>query len=145
MYPTPIEEMPRLRDALGGGARLYIKHDEYSGPAFGGNKVRKLEYLFAAAQQERADVVLTIGGLRSNHARATAALAANLGMECHLILNGEADAYACQHCIWTSSTARSFIVSRNAKIAPLPCGGLRPSFARRVASLTKSRSAHRSR
>lgn len=90
MYPTPIEEMPRLRDALGGGARLYIKHDEYTGPAFGGNKVRKLEYLFAAAQQEMADVVLTIGGLRSNHARATAALAANLGMECHLILNGEA-------------------------------------------------------
>jgi 1-aminocyclopropane-1-carboxylate deaminase/D-cysteine desulfhydrase-like pyridoxal-dependent ACC family enzyme len=90
-YPTPIDEMGRLRDALGGGPRLFIKHDDYSGSGFGGNKVRKLEYVLAAAQREKADVILTVGGIRSNHARVTAALAAHLGLECHLILNGEAD------------------------------------------------------
>lgn len=87
-YPTPIEELPRLRAALGGGPRLYIKRDDYTGPGFGGNKVRKLEYVLAAAKAEGADTVLTIGSIRSNHARVTAALAARLGLECHLILNG---------------------------------------------------------
>lgn len=87
-YATPVEEMPRLRAALGGGPRLFVKHDDYSGPGFGGNKVRKLEYILAAANAEGADTVLTVGGLRSNHARVTAALAARLGLECHLILNG---------------------------------------------------------
>jgi D-cysteine desulfhydrase family pyridoxal phosphate-dependent enzyme len=88
LYPTPIEEMPRLRTALGGGPKLYIKREDYSGPGFGGNKVRKLEYVLAAAIANGADTVLTIGGVRSNHARVTAALAARLGLECHLILNG---------------------------------------------------------
>jgi D-cysteine desulfhydrase family pyridoxal phosphate-dependent enzyme len=88
-YPTPIDEMPRLREALGGGPRLFIKHDDYTGPGFGGNKVRKLEYALAAAKAENADVVLTTGGIRSNHARVTAALAAKIDLECHLILNGE--------------------------------------------------------
>ncbi|HUA82628.1 MAG TPA: D-cysteine desulfhydrase family protein [Bryobacteraceae bacterium] len=87
-YPTPIEEMPRLRAVLG-GPRLFVKHDDYTGPAFGGNKVRKLEFVLAAAQAEKADAVLTIGTVRSNHARVTAALAAKLGLECHLILSGD--------------------------------------------------------
>jgi L-cysteate sulfo-lyase len=91
MYPTPIEEMPRLRAALGGNApRLFVKHDDYTGPGFGGNKVRKLEYILARAKSSGVDTVLTIGNLRSNHARVTAALAARLGLECHLILNGKA-------------------------------------------------------
>lgn len=88
--PTPIDEMPRLREALGGGPQLFIKHDDYTGPAFGGNKVRKLEFELAAAQAEKADVILTVGGVRSNHARVTAAAAAKLGLECHLILSGDA-------------------------------------------------------
>jgi L-cysteate sulfo-lyase len=88
MYPTPIEEMPRLRAALGCKPRLYIKRDDYAGPGFGGNKVRKLEYVFAEAQRTGVDTVLTIGGIRSNHARVTAAIAAKLGMACHLLLNG---------------------------------------------------------
>src|SRR5260370_42171753 len=91
MYPTPIEEMPRLRSALGGGPRLFIKHDDYSGPGFGGNKVRKLEYFFAEAQRTGMDTVLTIGNIRSNHARVTASIAAKLGIQCHLILNGQAE------------------------------------------------------
>jgi L-cysteate sulfo-lyase len=91
MYPTPIEEMPRLRNALGTGPRLYIKRDDYAGPGFGGNKVRKLEYVFAEAQRTHVDTVLTIGGIRSNHARVTAAIAAKLGLACHLILNGSSE------------------------------------------------------
>jgi D-cysteine desulfhydrase family pyridoxal phosphate-dependent enzyme len=90
LYPTPIDEMQGLERALGGSPRLYIKHDDYTGPAFGGNKVRKLEFVLAEALAQGADVVLTIGGIRSNHARVTAALAANAGFECHLILNGDA-------------------------------------------------------
>jgi D-cysteine desulfhydrase len=86
-YPTPVEKMPRLRAALGGGPQLYIKRDDYSGPGFGGNKVRKLEYVLAAAQAEGADTVITCGGEKSNHCRVTAALAARLGLECVLVLN----------------------------------------------------------
>jgi D-cysteine desulfhydrase family pyridoxal phosphate-dependent enzyme len=86
--PTPIDEMPRLREALGGGPRLFIKHDDYTGLGFGGNKVRKLEYELAEARAQNADVVFTTGGVRSNHARVTAAACARLGLKCHLILNG---------------------------------------------------------
>jgi D-cysteine desulfhydrase family pyridoxal phosphate-dependent enzyme len=89
-YPAPVEEMPRLRAATGSDApRLFIKREDYAGPGFGGNKVRKLEYVFAEAQRQGVDTVLTIGTIRSNHARVTAAFAARLGMECHLILNGK--------------------------------------------------------
>jgi D-cysteine desulfhydrase family pyridoxal phosphate-dependent enzyme len=87
-YPTPVEKMPRLRAALGGGPKLFIKRDDYSGPGFGGNKVRKLEYMLAAAQAEGANAVITCGGEKSNHCRVTASLAARLGLECTLVLNG---------------------------------------------------------
>lgn len=91
LYPTPVEEMPRLRAALGNAPRLLIKRDDYTGPGFGGNKVRKLEYVFAKAVADGVDTVLTIGNIRSNHCRVTAAMAATLGLECHLILNGKAE------------------------------------------------------
>lgn len=85
--PTPIEELARLRAALGGGPRILIKRDDYLGPGFGGNKVRKLEYLLAAAREDGAEVVITCGGVKSNHARVTAALCARIGIECALVLN----------------------------------------------------------
>jgi D-cysteine desulfhydrase family pyridoxal phosphate-dependent enzyme len=91
VYPSVVEDLPRLREALGGGPRLYIKREDYSGAGFGGNKVRKLEYMFAQAQAEGADTVLTVGGIRSNHCRVTAAFAARVGIECHLILSGLAE------------------------------------------------------
>lgn len=87
-YPTPIEKLPRLRAALGGGPRIYIKRDDYTGPGFGGNKVRKLEYVLAAAQTDGVDTVITCGGQKSNHCRVTAAFAARLGLDCVLVLNG---------------------------------------------------------
>ncbi|MBI3683642.1 MAG: D-cysteine desulfhydrase family protein [Acidobacteria bacterium] len=86
-YPTPIEKLPRLRAALGNAPKLCIKRDDCTGPGFGGNKVRKLEYVLAAAQAEGADTVITCGGEKSNHCRVTAMLAARLGLECVLALN----------------------------------------------------------
>jgi 1-aminocyclopropane-1-carboxylate deaminase/D-cysteine desulfhydrase-like pyridoxal-dependent ACC family enzyme len=86
--PTPVEEMSRLRAALGGGPRLLVKRDDALPFAFGGNKVRKLDLVAARARAEGADTLLTVGGLQSNHARATAAAAAKLGLRCVLVLSG---------------------------------------------------------
>lgn len=87
-YPTPVEELPRLRDALGGGPRLLVKRDDAISFGFGGNKVRKLELLAARALAQGADTLVTCGGVQSNHARATAAAAAKLGMRCVLVTSG---------------------------------------------------------
>jgi D-cysteine desulfhydrase len=86
--PTPVEPMPRLRDALGGGPRLLIKRDDAIAFAFGGNKVRKLALVGARARAEGADTLITAGGVQSNHARVTAAAAAKLGMRAVLVANG---------------------------------------------------------
>jgi D-cysteine desulfhydrase len=87
--PSPVEEMPRLRAALGGGPRLLVKRDDALPFGFGGNKVRKLALVAAQALQQGADTLVTTGGVQSNHCRATAAAAARLGLGCHLVLNGE--------------------------------------------------------
>lgn len=87
--PTPLEEMPRLREALGGGPRLLIKRDDQTGLATGGNKTRKLEFLVAEALAQGADTLITAGGAQSNHCRQTAAAAAKTGLHCVLVLSGE--------------------------------------------------------
>jgi 1-aminocyclopropane-1-carboxylate deaminase/D-cysteine desulfhydrase-like pyridoxal-dependent ACC family enzyme len=86
--PTPVEEMGGLRAALGGGPRLLVKRDDTLPFGFGGNKVRKLDLVAARARSEGADTLLTVGGVQSNHARATAAAAAKLGLRCVLVLSG---------------------------------------------------------
>ena len=73
--PTPLEEMPRLSEALG-GPRLFVKRDDQTGLATGGNKARKLEFLVADALEKQADTIITSGAIQSNHARQTAAAAA---------------------------------------------------------------------
>lgn len=83
--PTPLEAAPRLSEALGGPG-IWIKRDDCTGLATGGNKTRKLEYLLAEARQRNADTVITFGALQSNHARQTAAACARLGLRCELIL-----------------------------------------------------------
>ncbi len=88
--PTPVEEMPRLRSALGGGPRLLVKRDDTIGFAFGGNKVRKMRLVAADALAKQADTLITCGGVQSNHARVTAAAAARLGLRCVLVANGAA-------------------------------------------------------
>ena len=86
--PTPVQELSRLRASLGGGPRLLAKRDDAIPFGFGGNKVRKLEFVVAEALRDEADTLVTVGGVQSNHARATAAVAAKLGLQCVLILNG---------------------------------------------------------
>jgi D-cysteine desulfhydrase family pyridoxal phosphate-dependent enzyme len=86
--PTPLEPLPHLSAAL--GPRLWIKRDDQTGLAAGGNKTRKLEFLLAEAQRREADTLLTVGGPQSNHCRQTAAAAARLGLRCVLVLGGHA-------------------------------------------------------
>lgn len=88
-YPSPVHELRRLRRHLGGGPRLLVKRDDLIGFGFGGNKIRKLAIVAARAREEGADVLVTTGGVQSNHARSTAVVAAHLGLDCHLVLNGE--------------------------------------------------------
>jgi 1-aminocyclopropane-1-carboxylate deaminase/D-cysteine desulfhydrase-like pyridoxal-dependent ACC family enzyme len=85
--PTPIEELPRLSNKLG-GPRIFIKRDDQTGLAFGGNKTRKLEFLVAEAQAQGAKMLISAGAMQSNHCRQTAAAAAKFGMECILVLSG---------------------------------------------------------
>jgi L-cysteate sulfo-lyase len=83
--PTPIEAMPRLSELLG-GPRLFIKRDDCTGLAMGGNKTRKLEFLVGEAMLEKADMLITQGAVQSNHVRQTAAAACKVGMKCHVLL-----------------------------------------------------------
>ncbi len=87
-YPTPIEDAQRLRAALGGGPRLLVKRDDAISFGFGGNKVRKLEMVAARARADGADLLITTGGVQSNHCRVTAAAAARLGLRCLIVANG---------------------------------------------------------
>ncbi len=84
--PTPIEKLERLSQRLGGTVELYAKRDDCnSGLAFGGNKVRKLEYLVPDAIAQGCDTLVSIGGVQSNHTRQVAAVAAKIGMKCRLV------------------------------------------------------------
>lgn len=86
--PTPVEELSRLRAAIGMGARLFAKRDDALPFGFGGNKVRKLTLVAAEAMAHGADTLITCGGVQSNHCRATAAAAARLGRRCLIVANG---------------------------------------------------------
>ncbi len=83
--PTPLEHLPRLSDHLG-GPQIYVKRDDCTGLATGGNKTRKLEFSMGEALQRKADTIVTTGAVQSNHVRQTAAAAARLGMGCDILL-----------------------------------------------------------
>lgn len=85
--PTPIEYLRRLSDEL--AVDIYIKRDDETGLATGGNKTRKLEFLIAEALAQGCDTVITGGAIQSNHCRQTAAAAAKHGLRCVLVLNGD--------------------------------------------------------
>lgn len=85
--PTPLEPLPRLT-ALLGGPQIWVKRDDQTGLATGGNKARKLEFLVAQALAQGADTLVTCGAAQSNHARQTAAVAARFGLACVLVLRG---------------------------------------------------------
>ncbi|MDD1781128.1 D-cysteine desulfhydrase [Enterovibrio sp. ZSDZ35] len=83
--PTPLEPLSRLSEVLG-GPTIWIKRDDCTGLAGGGNKTRKLEFLMADAVEKGADTIITQGATQTNHGRQTAAIAAKLGLECHVLL-----------------------------------------------------------
>ncbi len=119
--PTPLEELPALARRLG-GPRLFIKRDDQTGLALGGNKTRKLEFLLAEALAQHADTVVTAGAAQSNHCRQTAAAAAQAGLACALVLRGEAPAGASGNLLldhvlgaqvhWTGGEAREAVMER---------------------------------
>ncbi len=88
LLPTPLQELRELSKKLG-GPRLFAKRDDLTGLALGGNKLRKLEYAMAEAEEMRATCVITSGAVQSNHCRLTAAACRLLGFPCHLVLAGE--------------------------------------------------------
>ncbi|MBT5330497.1 MAG: D-cysteine desulfhydrase family protein [Porticoccaceae bacterium] len=85
--PTPLQLLPSISEQA--GRNIWVKRDDLTGFSISGNKVRKLEYSLAKAKQEGADVVITCGGIQSNHCRATAILGAKLGFKVHLLLRGD--------------------------------------------------------
>ena len=83
--PTPLEHLPRLSEHLG-GPDIYVKRDDCTGLATGGNKTRKLEFSMGEAVEQGADTIITVGAIQSNHVRQTAAAACKLGMACEVLL-----------------------------------------------------------
>ncbi|MDG1293226.1 MAG: D-cysteine desulfhydrase family protein [Pseudomonadales bacterium] len=85
--PTPLQPLRRLQKQMG-GPLIWLKRDDMTGSTLSGNKVRKLEFIAAKALASGCDTLITCGGIQSNHCRATALIAAQLGLKCHLILRG---------------------------------------------------------
>jgi len=92
LLPTRIERLPRL--STYSGSNLFIKRDDLTGCLTSGNKIRKLEFVLADALEKKSDTLITCGGIQSNHARATTAVAGRYGLESVLFLRGEANALA---------------------------------------------------
>lgn len=88
VFPTPLEHLTNLSNKYG-NYQFYIKRDDNSGLASGGNKVRKLQYLIYDALQKGCDTIITAGAQQSNHCRQTAAACNKAGLECHLLLGGD--------------------------------------------------------
>lgn len=91
-FPTPLVELTKLSKKLD-GPRIFMKRDDNTGLALGGNKTRKLEFILGDALAQGADTIITAGAAQSNHCRQTAAAAASLGLECHLVLGGKEPEY----------------------------------------------------
>jgi len=89
LLPTPLDECPRLSEAVGGtdGPRVYMKRDDLSGFGLGGNKVRMLEFALGQAVAQGADCVMTGADVQSNQCRTVAAGAAKLGLGCYLVVS----------------------------------------------------------
>ena len=87
--PTPLQFLERASQKWGRGHRLWVKRDDLTGCTLSGNKVRKLEFITAYAQDNGYDTLITCGGVQSNHCRATAFAGAQLGLNVHLLLRGD--------------------------------------------------------
>jgi D-cysteine desulfhydrase family pyridoxal phosphate-dependent enzyme len=149
--PTPVDPLPRLSKMLG-GPRLAIKRDDLTGLAGGGNKTRKLEFLVADALAGKADTLITVGAVQSNHCRQTAAAAARTGLRCILVLRGHAPAEPVGNLLldhllgaeirWAGDRTREEVMDEvvaNERAAgrnpyPIPLGGSNPLGAAAYAS-----------
>lgn len=89
--PTPLQYLPRASEKWGGGSKLWVKRDDLTGSVLTGNKIRKLEFIAAHALEQGFSTLVTCGGVQSNHCRATAFVAAHLGLDCHLVLRADDD------------------------------------------------------
>ncbi len=132
--PTPLEPLPRLSEVL--GVEIWIKRDDCTGLAGGGNKTRKLEFLLGQAMIEGADTLVTQGAVQSNHVRQTAAAAAAHGFACEIILEAR-----------TGSTALDYTRNGNVLMDRLFGAGMRtvPGGSDMVAELEKTAEEVRSR
>ena len=134
--PSPVHRLERLSEHLGGTVEIWAKREDCnSGLAYGGNKVRKLEYLAAEALAQGCDTLVSIGGVQSNHTRQVAAVAARLGLGCVLV---------CEHWVdWPDvvyDRVGNILLSRimGADVRLVAAGfdiGLRPSFEEALASV----------
>lgn len=138
--PTPVERMSSLSKHLG-GPDLFIKRDDQTGLATGGNKSRKLEFLVADALAQGCDHLVTVGSVQSNHCRQTAAAACRVGLGCTIVLGGEAPARVTgnllldellgAHISWAGDRPRHEVMtevvaelqSEGKKPYPIPLGG----------------------
>lgn len=141
--PTPVEPLERLTKFIK-GPKLFVKRDDQTGLAFGGNKARKLEFLVAEALSLGARTLITAGAVQSNHCRQTAAVAARFGFDCILVLAGEKTQHSSGNLmldrllgariVWTTHSdldpvlKKTFIESQKAGHRPylIPFGGSNP-------------------
>ncbi|WP_229068218.1 pyridoxal-phosphate dependent enzyme [Actinoplanes sp. DH11] len=148
-YPTPLEEAPRLAAALRLD-RLWIKRDDLIGPGGGGNKARKLRYTAAEALAAGATTLVTTGAPQSNHARATAAVAARLGLRCVLVLAGHRaaqppqpsgnlllDELAGAEIIWSGERAPADVAREVTDAFLIPFGGSSPTAVQAYAECAR--------
>ncbi|XDG08588.1 hypothetical protein ABKA04_008203 [Annulohypoxylon sp. FPYF3050] len=142
--PSPIQHLPRISAALGGKVQVYAKREDCnSGLAFGGNKVRKLEYLAAEAKAQGADTLVSIGGVQSNHTRAVAAVSAALGLKCALVqerwvsISSSAESSEEQHYSSVGNIQLSRLMGADSRIEPATTFGIehKPTLANLEAEL----------
>lgn len=122
--PTPLEPLPRFSAALGGPA-VWIKRDDCTGLAFGGNKARHNEFLLAHAIEQRAEMLVWGAGVQSNNCRQTAAACAKLGLGCHLMLGGPPDSLV------QGNLLLDYLLGATVEIVDLPLG---PELYERLAA-----------
>jgi L-cysteate sulfo-lyase len=134
--PTPLEPMPRLSAALGGEAQFWVKRDDCTGLAGGGNKTRKLEFLLGAALEAGADTLVTQGAVQSNHVRQTAAAAAIHGMACEIILEERVQTNAVDY-----TTSGNVLLDRlmGGKLRNVPAGSDMNAELEKVAEEVRSK------
>jgi len=137
--PTPIQPLKRLSAHLGGKVDLYAKREDCnSGLAFGGNKIRKLEYLIPEALAQGCDTLVSIGGIQSNHTRQVAAVAAHLGMKCVLVQENWVD-YSDAVYDRVGNIEISRILGADVRLVPAGFDiGIRPSWEQAMEDVRKA-------